>query len=795
MMDTSTTPQEQKAVAFPPENIEPKKKQEGVDGKNWHLQAAKAIWYFNGAYSPNMFYNDREVYEELIQFAFGQQSEDITKPSLKVNPDESTQSFVGGINWETKKFAIKRVKTTASKVFNKQYDPIATAIDPTSSDRRLSVKASIKMLMEQGKWMQEIQGMMDELPEGIDLDNLPINDDDLNIFIQNDFKLNEEILLELGMTYHLNRLDWDETKKKAAWYLTVLPVAGIWAGLDVNDLPEIKTLNPKKIIAPFSEFEDYRRLLYGGDLDEYTIPEFRKMVGNSLPINDIENIITQFARRGNYTVRDYQYHTEKDRNVDKIWVMHFEMRQTDEYSYLEMKDEFGNSRIEEKPYNYFRVGGTYKRKIKGTRDYEDVPYPTEEDFEKEYGDTRKIHRVQKPTVYAGYWVVDSDYVFRWGEKNYCKGELGYKLRASNMVDGRSTSMVMQMIPCIKAIEVYDKKIQSLVASALHQSVEIDLAALRKVKYKLGDAIAKPEDLVNLFIQSGIIITDTSEFAPGSTNKPINIQQAGISKDIVTYVDLMKFNLEQMDEIIGYNKVSSGSSLSPETGARVAQQMEMQTETALDHLYQADRGLCKEIFKTLAHLHRISVQRRPEYYVPILGEQAVMRILMSQSYDEYGIDIEARPTQLEWNKFYDEIDRMAEAGQIKPEDKVALRRFQNLKQAYSYLKVLTRKREKAAQQFEMDKINANNEGAGQAAMLASQEALKLAEFQRQTEFGLKKMEAMLEDKKHGYKMAELELMIDRQNAGKWTEAEIEGNYSLLEANIKAKEKPKPAKKQA
>lgn len=783
---SDTTPQEQKAVAFPPENIDPKKKQEGSDGKEWHLQCARAMWYFNANYAPKMFYNDRDNYEELIEFSFGDQSEGLSKPSLGINPENAKHSHIGGINWETKKFAIKRVKTTASKVYNKQYDPIATAIDPTSSDKKTTVKASIKMLMDHGDWLIERQQMLDMLPDGIDLDNLPINDDDLNIFMQNDFKLNEEITLELGMTYHINRLDFDETKKKADWYLTVLPVCGVWVGLDENDLPDIKCLNPAKIIAPSSEFEDYRRLLYCAYIDEYTIPEFRKMVGNSLPAHDIENIIVQHARAGNYNYRDLKYHKEEDKNVDKLWIMHFEIRQTDTYTFLQKPDEAGNMRLHEKPFDYYQKTGSDKN---------GKPYPTEEDFNKRYNGSRTIHRVNKPTTYGGYWVVDSDYIFRWGERNHCKGDLGYKLRASNMVNGHATSMVMQMIPCIKAIERYDKKIQSIVASALHQSIKIDLAALRKVQYKMGDKDATPTQLVEMFLQRGILLVDTSDFQQGSTQAhPIEVLKAGVSADIVTYVEMMKFELEQMDEIIGYNKVSTGSTLSPETGARVAQQMDMATETALDHLYQADRGLCRDVYKSLAHLHRVSVQRNPGHYVPILGEQAVMQMLQSAPYDDYGIDIEARPTQLEWNQFYAQLDKMEANGSLKPEDRPALMRFQNLKQSYSYLKVLTRKREKAAQEFELQKIKENNEGAGQAAIAASQEAFKLEQFKRETDVGLKQIEMMQDKKKHDYKMLEINAMIGLQNAGKLADTDLEGQYSLEEAEIKAKSQKKlPPKK--
>lgn len=331
------------------------------------------------------------------------------------------------------------------------------------------------------------------------------------------------------------------------------------------------------------------------------------------------------------------------------------------------------------------------------------------------------------------------------------------------------------------------------ASALHQSIKIDMAALRNVQYKLGDANATPTQLVEMFFQRGIILVDTSAQGPGSTNTdPIQVLQAGVSKDIVTYIELMKFELEQMDEEIGYNKVTTASTLSPETGARVAQQMEMATETALDHLYQSDRALCKEIYKSLAHLHRISVQRNPEFYIPILGEQAVMQMLQSIPYDEMGIDVEARPSQLEWNQFYMELDKMETAGTLRPEDKPQLRRFQNLKQAYSYLKVLTRKREKNMREFELQKIQETAAQQTESAKVAAAEALRVAQFERETQFVLKDKEISQDQKKHRYKMREIGAMITLQNAGKLADTELEGEYGLEEAKIKSKA-PKPTTK--
>lgn len=757
------------AVAFPPENVSPEKKSK----PDWGLQAAKAIWYANDAYGPNMFYKARDTYRELIEFAFGQQDENRVKPAVGITPENQTQSFVGGISWKTKKFAIKRVMSTVSKIFNRKYDPVATAIDPVSSDRRESFKASLKTWMDHQAWLMERQQMVgaDLAPEGVDMSALPMNDEDLQIYMQNDFKLNQEILLELGITHHIRRNDWDSVKEIVDWYLTVLPVAAVWTGLDSGYMPVIKVLNPYKILCPTSEFKDFKRIGYCAYLDSYTVSEFKKMVGGEIPPHELDLIIQQHSQKGNYKGRYYsQIFPETDNDVDKIYVMHFEIKQTNEYTYLQRKDKFGNDRFVSKPYEYYRGMGVNPQTGQ--------PNPGPEDFRKRYRNERQIHRVPQETVYAGYWVVGTEVLFGYGEKNYCNGELGYKLRASNMVDGMATSMVEQMVPCIEAIERYDKKIQSLCASALHQAVSVDFSVLRKVAFKSGGKDLTSSDLFRMFLQTGIIPIDTSDWGAGdNTKKPINVEKLGISDDIVKYMELLKFELEQLDEIIGYNKVTTASTLSPETGARVAQQMDVATDTALDHLYRADRGLCLDVYRALGHLHKASVQMNPDYYVSIFGEEAVSRILMSSSYDQHGIDIEARITQQEWNLFYEEINADE---RLRPEDRAALRRFQSLKEAYAYLRVLTRRREMEVQQFELQKIRETTQQQTESAQLTGQIKMSEKQFERETELMLRQLEDKRKDKDHQQKLEQINLQLQLMNQGKIEEAEVEGDYKIAVA---------------
>ena len=751
------------AVAFPPDNVAPAKKLE----KQWGLQTAKAIWYHNSAYGPGLFYNRRDDYRDFIEFAMNKQSDDLVKPSVGVNPQSQEHSFIGGIDWTPKGYAVKRINSTVTKIFNKQYDPVATSIDPIGINRKEAYKASVKAWMDHGAWIQERQQMvgMDVMPEGMSMDDLPMNDEALQIYMNEDFKLIDEINLEIGIKHQLNRNNFDILKEKLDRYIAILPVVGVWVGLDSEDMPVVKILDPRKTLAPYSDQMDFKRIAYGAYVDEYSIAEFRKLVGGEIPKDELDRLIESFSKKGEYTTREYSAsYPETDRDVDKIQVLHFEVAQSDEYTYLQRQDKFGNERFVTKPYDYYRG--------------------KDESFHKKYGESRKIHRVPKSTTYGGYWVVGSETVFGYGEKNYCKGELGFKFRASNMVDGITTCLAEQIIPSITAIERLDKKIQMCIAGALPATIiGLDLAAMRKVQFKMGDGtVASDADLMNLLFQKGVVLSDSSEYGPGSTRKMFEIGAGGISSDLGKYVELMIHELNQLDEIIGYNKVTTASTLSPETGARVAQQMETQTDTALDHLYRADRGICKEVYSAFGHLHRISVQRNPQKYAPILGEEAVARIITSAPHDEYGIDVEARPTQAEWNVLYQELQVDP---RITPEDRAAVRRCNSLKQAYAYLKVLTRKREKAQQQFELQKIQETTNQAQQSAQITIQGDMAKLAFERETMLMEKQIDREKEYDKHKYKMEELSLQGTLQIQGKIAETTIESETSLKIAKTKPK----------
>lgn len=755
------------AYSFPPHEVSPAEKSK----KSWGLQGANAVWWSNNSYAPSMFYNDRDTYETYLKYAFGEMDDDTYKPALGINAKNKENSFVGSIRWRAKNFATKRIQATVSRIFGRQYDPVATAIDPTSVNRRESYKASLQMWSEQQSWLMEKAQMLgvQEGMQGVDMSSIPATDEALEIMMQ-DYKLASEIVYENAINFHLKRLNFaQDIKEKYDQYLVMLPAAGVWCGLDGSNMPVVKALNPSRIIAPDTEFNNYKRIPFAGYVDEFTVAEFRNMA-TDLTKEEVDRAVKMYAKKGgNYHRlvynKDYPW---TYRDVDTLTILHFEISTVDEYVFLSKTDKYGNKRFIQKGHDYYRG--------------------KDDEFKSKYRESRSLVRYPKKTVYGGYWIVGSDVVFNYGEKNYLSGDLGYKLRSSNAISGYSTCMVKQMIPSLDMLETYDKKIQQLVASILPNGIKIDLFALRKASFNFRGKEMQTGDLIDMFLQRGILVTDTSESGAGDARKPLELFNTDTTSKLVNLLAMMNAELERLDEIIGFNAVSSGETISPETGARVAQQMDLATDVNLDHLFRADRDLCAAVYDAILKLHRESIKTNTQFYISALGEEAVLRMLSGYSTDQLGIDIEARPTRDEWINFYNEISDMVRAGTIMPQDRVALRRFTSLKQAETYLKVVTEKRARDKQNEQLQLVQANaqaqkisNDSAVQGKIIIEQEKEKNQQQQRLYEDYRK-------DKDHAQKMEQIREQQKLMNAGKIAETMIESETAIKVAESR----PSPSK---
>lgn len=711
---------------FPSDFKSPKEK----IGKGWGLQAAKAI-YSNYQYAGSTtFFKSRKEHQTYINYALGEQGEEEYKPVLGINPQKQRKDFIKAIRWQIKNYATKRVNVATEKLFQAQYDCIIDAIDKLATDQKVDFKARVRAYMENQKFLAEIGVATTFFEES---GYAPQDSDELEMLMNNPFgfKHYNAMKVELGIKEVLeDNKFFSVVKRLVDWDLFVLGSACLWCEMDENINPIVKRINPSKVIVPETEDPFFHGIPYIAYMDYMDIPTFKKKISSDPKGNYsedyIKDIIARFGKDHNAMqsdTTDYHSNTFTDNEQKVIPVMRFRILSTDDVTYIKKTDIGGNSMMYRQPYEAYRKEQEINK------------------FKLKYGDSRQLLRKEYYNVYEGYWVVNSECVFNYdlmhhmirNYGNLSETSLGVALVAPNKYGNKTVSTVKQMIPALDQLQTYHIKVQHLVASAIPKGFGIDLHALRRAELKVDGKKMSDMDKINMFVQSGILVFDSSDRdLRGANYKPFVETMGGIADDLEKMLMLTQQALLDLDEIIGLNRVSVGSTLAPDQGKGTAELQMHNTEIAMGYLYHADKYLYEEACRMLSKLYVQSIKygdRKPASY----GKSS-MTLLVDANTDitkhDYAVSLKAKPTKEEWQKFYLTVEKAYDKGVIMLSDRVMLEELDNLKQARLYLQVVERRRAREQQQAAMDDIQNNAQVQNQSLQLKHQSDKELEQMKGQ-----------------------------------------------------------------
>lgn len=720
--------QQTKLYSFPNPLAHPKIK---ADKEKWGIPLARAIWT---AYQQSDFRNlfgDTYTYEQYLKYAFGDQDKTKYQYSTDGNPTDKFKGFTPRIKDDIKNYATKRIRLVIEDLENMRYDPTINISDPGSINRKKDYEIKLRLAMEQQKFFRKLSELTgtNMFPQGVNPNNIPMDDDDLSIEMELNYKDRLASELETGIAYHLSANEYESLKSDINFDKAVIGGSVLCAKMDQFARPEISRIRPDRAIIPDSDDPYYRNMQYGGYIEYMSIADFKKNHNGEFGETEEEIIIRNHSVRPGELYSNSSATIEyKDYDLNVIPIMYFEHKTTNEIVNKEYTDKNGNRRFVEQDYDYYKTPGQQKK------------------FRDRYGKERKLHRTPYTAIYKGYWIVNSEYMYGYGPKEYnlytkqggkiSDPSLSFIVATPGMRDGVNNGLMKQMIPVLDDLQHDNLKIQETLSNPFPGGVQIDLFALRKAQFDWGGQKMKPDDLISMAMKNKIFIIDTSggNYAPGSNYEAV--REMNIGHQLADQIQLLQQHLYELDEIIGYNPVSSGSpNLSERTPVRVAQQQQQTTNKALGFLFKADKFIFKQLCKTLAGLHIMSVKENEEFYKKILGEESV-KFLLNEDMDfdevDWGLDIEPRPTHDEWQYFYQQLEKLEQAGSITTSDKLAIQRYTNLRKAEAYMRVMEKRRKREEQQFAMEQERARSQDVMQQNQQKAQLAIQEEQAKANTE---------------------------------------------------------------
>lgn len=757
------------AFPFPEDNISPKQKELPQFG----YEIGKAIWGYAASNESHLFYNDRSKYQKYREYALGMQSEDKYKPLLNEDNKAATDNdWLRAINFQIKNYATKRINIVVSKIHSKNYDVVVEMNDPTTQGLKQNIKNALEIKMRHKKELTEIKNVFGDAVE--DLEKIPNNQDELDIMMDNDFKMIEAAHLEQAIPFHLKRNKFEDVRRLMAFDLTVLGVSAAYVGMDENLKPYIERVNVADILTPYNDSPSFSDLPYIARIKWVTVAEFRKMATGYISDTRIQEIIDEFSTK-QYDANEYanKYDQRRYDDISKIALLHYNYRSTDTMVHVSKTDKFGNATLFEKEIDY------YAR-------------PKEMDrFKKKYGDSRELHRTSVNAVYEGFWVIGSDNkqdVFRHGRRAYsveqygvfANNGMGFKVYAPNSWDGMMTSMGSQMIPNLDELQRYNLKLQQLVARAIPKGIGIDLYALRKANLKWGNKGMTDQQKIEMFMKSGLFVFSSKDrYAAGSNYKPFYEIENGLANDISKYLLLTQSALAELDEIIGINKAVAASNIREDAGKAVTELQIGASEIALDHLYNADRKIYNEIVEDIGVLHiksYIYSEKNRDFYDRVFGQFTIGQSNIRFDLFDFNFDIEVRPTDAEWQEIYLSAEKAYDKGIIKYSDTLYLREFTSIKKARLWLMM----KEKLAEKMAAEQAQAASEqnGAIQQQSLAAKSQADMALEDKKFQNGV-----ALEEVKRETIMFEANVDINKAEKIAAVTASLDRRENMQEGKIK------------
>ena len=722
---------------------------------DYGFQVGRAIeneWFRGdrGLGAGGRFGNNWQDFHRLRLYARGEQSVAKYKDELSINGDLSYLN----LDWKPVAVLSKFVDIVVNGMTDKGYEIKSFATDPYSLKQRTDYASGIMRDMNSKKLLNSIKDNLGvDLFNTSDPSNLPESKEELDLYLQLNYKQSIEIAEEEAISTVLDYNRYEEIKKRLAYDLTVLGISCVKTSFNLANGVTVEYVDPANLVYSYTEDPNFEDIYYVGEVKSVSLEELKKEFPY-LTDQELEEI-QKYPGDSNYT-RNYW---AQDNNYNNIQVLYFEY----------------------KTYNnqVFKIKETDQGLLKALEKPGDFNPPENDNFE-------RVHRAIE-VLYSGAKILGQEKMLKWElaenmtrpYSNQTKVEMNYVISAPRMYKGRIESLVSKCIGFADMIQITHLKIQQVLARMVPDGVFVDVDGLAEVDLGNGTTY-NPQEALNMYFQTGSIVgrskTVDGDMNPGKV--PIQELQSssGINK-IQALTNTYQYYLQMIRDVTGLNEARDGSQPAKDSLVGLQKLAAAASNTATKHILQS------LMYLTVRSCENISLRINDMLNYPLTKAAllnsinsfnvATLNEIQDLSMHEFGIFLELEPEEEQKQVLEKNIQIALQAGQIGLEDAIDIRQITNVKLANQYLKLSQKRKRERDQQAQQANIQAQAQANAQSAEQAA-----LAELQKQQALTQEKVN--LEQAKSQF---EIQRMQTEASIKKQLMAE-EFNYNIQLAQAKA-----------
>lgn len=739
-------------------------------------KAIEAEW-FRKEGGTSRYYNNRDTYHKLRTYALGEQSVQKYKDELAINGDISYLN----LDWTPVPIIPKMVDIVVNGMSNRLFNVKAEAVDAVSSSKKALYRNTVETQMRNKSAYEEIETMFGKPMFSMDKDDLPENDDELNLHMSISYKDEIEIATEKAITNVFKINDYELIKKQADEDATVLGISAIKHTFNNHDGIKIEYVDPANLIHSPTEDPQFKDCYYYGEVKNVNITELKK-INPSLTQEDITDISKLSSKWDAYQGIRGGYRTDNfDKNTATL--LYFCYKTDMEIVYKKKKNAFGGDKV-------LKKDGTFN------------PPKTE---------SARFEKLSKriDVWYEGVLVLGTNHMLKWNlMKNMVRPKSAIQkvfapfiVSAPKMYRGQIDSLVKRMVPFADQIQLIHLKLQQITSRMIPDGVYLDMDGLSAINLGNGNSY-DPQEALNLYFQTGSVIgrsfTEDGEFNHGKT--PVQeLTSSGANAKISSLINMYNYNLNMLRAATGLNESRDGTTPDERALVGVQKLAALNSNTATRHVLNSGLYLTKTIAESI--YYRLSdvleYSDMAEDLAKGIGRFSVdiLNEIKNIHLHDFAIFIELHPDEEQKGVLENNIQASLASGKIDIDDAIDVRSVDNIKIASQLLKVRKKRKEKLDMKKQQMIAQQQAQANAQAAQAAEQAKQQTISTEAQADSQLEQLKAQLELQRMEKEFELKQQLIQMQSSMEMQNKQEQRAFEMVKETNREDRKDKRTEKQA
>ena len=685
------------------------------------LQIGQAIQYewFKRDNGSSKFYNQWDEFHRLRLYARAEQSVGKYKNELAIDGDLSYMN----LDWTPVPIIPKFVDIVVNGMADRMFDVRANAQDPLSIAKRNQYQENIEKDMVSKDLLMQIQQQFGVNAFNNDPQNLPENDEELQLHMQLNYKAAIEVAEETAISTVLKENKYDDVRKRVAYDITTIGVGAVKHEFLPGAGIVAKYVDPANLVYSYTEDPNFSDCFYWGEVKTVPITEVVK-IDPTITQEDLEKI-SKYSQDWHNYFNSTQFYENSLFNEDSVTLLYFNYKTTKKFVYKKKGD-----RVIEK----------------------DDEFNPPADMMEERG----FEKIEKTidVWYEGVMIMGTNIMLSWKlsenmvrPKSASQNALpNYVACAPRMYKGKIESLLRRMIPFADLIQMTHLKLQQVIQKVVPDGVFIDADGLNEVDLGNG-ATYSPEDALRLYFQTGSVVGRSYTVDGEFNHARVPIQElsknSGQAK-IASLVNSYNHYLQMLRDVTGLNEARDGSTPDPDALVGVQKLAALNSNTATRHILDGVLDITRDLAIALSCRISDALEYAPykEEFVMQIGKHntSLLDEIKDLHIYDFGIFIEVAPDDEEKQQLEQNIQIALSRDAIDLDDAIDIREVKNVKLANQLLKVKRKRREKERREYEMSKIQQQQQAQMQSQQMAAQAAMQKTQAEAQAKMQIAQAEA-------------------------------------------------------